>query len=71
MNIKANTQFQGYFMTGLIIVLALISIVIFSYLFVAAAIIGLVLYVVSWIRRTFFAHRGSKNKPITYEHGEY
>lgn len=54
---------------GLFIVLAIIAVVVFSYILIAAVIIGAFLYAIAWVRAKYF--RTNKKGPVIYEHGEY
>ncbi len=62
-NIPLLARFIPFLMMGLMIVLFIIGLFIFSYILIFAAIVGFVLFVISAIRARFF----NKGKTHTYQ----
>lgn len=75
MNNDFYQRIQPFFLAGLIIVLAVVTIFIFSYLVMAALLVGAVLYAVSALQRFFFSSSNTPtpqdHQPQTYENGEF
>ena len=52
------TSFIGM---GIFIVLLILGLVFFSYLLIIGGIIGLILFVIAWVRAKFFMHKMKKH----------
>ena len=48
---------------GIMIVLLVAGVIILSYLLIAGAIIGLILFAVAWVRDRFFNHKPNSTMP--------
>lgn len=55
-------QLLSFFYFGIIIVIFIAGIIIFSWLLLAGAIVGFILFLVVWIRQTFFMKEKSLQK---------
>jgi len=53
---------------GIMIVLLVAGVIILSYLLIAGAIIGLILFIIAWVRDRFFKHTSKSKHGRTLDH---
>lgn len=75
--IKMNrfiSQIIPFILFGILLVLFVVGIILFSYLLILGAVVGLVLFIIQWIRMKFFPskhlsnYQHSKRSGRTFDH---
>lgn len=58
---RSTNQFMPFILAGIAVVAFAFGIILLAYLFLFGAIIGLILFVVSWVRKNFFRKKASRS----------
>lgn len=61
---KLFPRIMPFIMIGIALVAFLFGLILLTYLFVFGAIVGLVLYVITWVREKFFSPKVSSNQVV-------